>query len=185
MKQFMSASLLVFSSAAALACPTADDLGRGIEFRTAEGDVEVHKQLRPDWMPLTVTFSDGDGSLLEMYRGLYLQSVIPIESGLPKPGQREDYATQSELLQWQVPQADAAWVNRTPGGGQAAAGPMETTMIAGCRYDSFEVGIQYNDDDTYKETYDYLPALGVGLLTKTEDADGTENYSYISVKALP
>ena len=61
---------------------------------------------------------------------------------------------------------------------------METTMIAGCRYNSFEVVLQFADDDTYKETYDYLADLGVGLLTKTEASDGTDTYSYISVRAL-
>lgn len=168
----------------ALACPTVEDLGKGIEFRTADGDVEVHKQLRPDWMTLTVTFSDGDGSLMELYRGLYLQSVIPMVGGLPKPGEREDYASSSDLAQWQMPQPSASWVNATPGGGQAVSGPMETTMIAGCRYNSFEVVIQFADDDTYKETYDYLPDLGVGLLVKTDASDGTDTYSYISVNAV-
>lgn len=177
-------SLACFAALPAFACPTADDLGRGIEFRTADGDVELHKQLRPDWVTLTVTFSDGDGSLMELYRGLYLQSVIPMESGLPLMAEREDYASSSDLLQWQVPQPDASWRNRTPGGGQAVAGPMETTVIAGCSYDSFEVVIQFNDDDTYKEFYDYLPELGVGLLVKTEASDGTDTYSYIAVNAV-
>ncbi|MEO0371571.1 MAG: hypothetical protein AAF231_08975 [Pseudomonadota bacterium] len=177
-------SIFYLAALPAFACPTADDLGRGIEFRTADGDVEVHKQLRPDWVTLTITFSDGDGSLMEMYRGLYLQSVIPMESGLPMMAEREDYTSSSDLMQWQVPQADASWRNRTPGGGQAVAGPMETTMIAGCVYDSFEVAIQFNDDVTYTEYYDYLPDLGVGLLVKTEASDGTETYSYIAVNAV-
>ena len=167
-----------------LACPTIEDLGKGIEFRTADGDVEVHRQLRPDWVTISVSFSDGEGSILETYLGIYLLSVIPIESGVPKPGQREDYASVDELGQWQKPAPDQSWVNSTPGGGQAVSGPMETTMIAGCRYNSFEVVLQFADDDTYKETYDYLPDLGVGLLTKTEASDGTDTYSYISVRAL-
>lgn len=184
LKSSITALALVTLSLPAIACPTAADLGKGIEFRTADGDVEVHRQLRPDWMTLSVSFSDGDGSILEMYKGIYLMSVIPIESGIPKPGAREDYATSAELVQWQEPQPNASWVNTTPGGGQAVSGAMETTMIAGCRYNSFEVVLQFNDDDTYKETYDFLPDLGVGLLTKTEASDGTDTYSYISVKAL-
>ncbi len=178
---FALASLAAFP---ALACPTIDDLGRGIEFRTANGDVEIHKQLRPDWMTLNVSFADGDGSLLEMYHGIYLLTVIPIEGGFPQPASRETYATVNELAQWDVPRPDATWENTTPGGGRAASGPLGTTMIAGCRYDSFEVVLQFNDDDTYKEVYTYLPELGVGLLVKTEASDRTDTYSYISVKAM-
>ena len=177
-------TLVGFCGLPAAACPTIEDLGKGIEFRTADGDVEVHRQLRPDWVTISVSFSDGDGSFLETYLGIYLLSVIPIEAGFPKPGDREDYASSEELAQWQRPVPDQSWRNTTPGGGQAVSGPMETTMIAGCRYNSFEVVLQFADDDTYKETYDYLADLGVGLLTKTEASDGTDTYSYISVRAL-
>ncbi|MEM7732482.1 MAG: hypothetical protein AAF280_06815 [Pseudomonadota bacterium] len=175
---------LLTSTAAGASCPTAEDLGRGIEFRTADGDVEVHKQLRPDWITLTVTYSDGDGALMELYRGIYLQSLIPIESGLPKPTQREDFATPAELAQWQVPQPDASWANSAPGGGTAVAGALDSTVIAGCRYDSFEVAMTFNDDTAYREYYHYLPALGLGLLVRTDDEEGTDTYSYISVRAL-
>lgn len=168
----------------ALACPTIEDLGKGIEFRTADGDVELHRQLRPDWVTISVTFSDGDGSILEMFHGMYLQSVIPMESGLPQLGAREDYASSSDLAKWPRPMPGEAWVNPTAGGGRATAGPMETTMIAGCRYNSFEVVVTFADDDSYEETYDYLPDLGLGLLVKTKDPDLTETYSYISVQAL-
>ncbi|MEM6588300.1 MAG: hypothetical protein AAF641_07605 [Pseudomonadota bacterium] len=186
MTKLLAGFLFLLSPTAAFACPTVDDLGRGIEFRLANGDVEVHKQLRPDWVTLTVTYSDGDGVLMEMYRGLYLQSMVPMESGLPQLGLRDDFATQAELLQWQAPQPDASWANQTPGGGQAVAGSMDSTMIAGCRYASFEVVIEFNDDAGYKETYDYLPDLGLGLLVKTDadDESGVETYSYISIKPV-
>ena len=74
----------------ALACPTIEDLSKGIEFRTDGGDIELHRQLRPGWVTTTVTFSDGDGSVLELYQGMYLLSSIPMEKGLPKPGDRDD-----------------------------------------------------------------------------------------------
>ncbi|MEL6646339.1 MAG: hypothetical protein AAFY35_09480 [Pseudomonadota bacterium] len=169
----------------ALACPTIEDLSKGIEFRTDGGDIELHRQLRPGWVTTTVTFSDGDGSVLELYQGMYLLSSIPMEKGLPKPGDREDYATTAELRQWMRPVPNNAWVNDTPGGGKATSGLMETITIGGCAYNSFKVIIQFNDDDTYKETYDYLSDLGVGLLIKTEASDGTDTYVYTGVRALP
>ncbi|MEO0750444.1 MAG: hypothetical protein AAFY25_01445 [Pseudomonadota bacterium] len=184
LRETFTASVLVALAAPAFACPTVADLGQGIEFRTADGDVEVHRQLRPDWVTVTVTFADGDGSVLEFYKGMYLLSVIPIEQGIPKPGAREDYASVAELAEWQRPVPDAAWVNATPGGGQAVAGPMDTIMIAGCRYNSIGVTVKFADDDTYTEVYEYLPDLGVGLLVRTEASDRTDDYSYIAVRAL-
>lgn len=184
MKSVFTSLGLLGAAVPAFACPTVEDLGKGIEFRTADGDVEVHRQLRPDWVTIAATYSGGDGSILEMYLGIYLLSVIPIELGVPRPGDREDYASISDLSHWKIPVPNASWVNTTPGGGQAVSGPMETTMIAGCRYNSFKVLLQYPDDDTYKETYDYLPDLGVGLLEKTEASDGIDTYSYISVRIL-
>jgi hypothetical protein len=171
------------SSFAAAACPDATDLAKGIEFRTSGGDVEVHRKLRPDWITISVIFPDGDGSVLEMYHGMYMLSAIPIEGGVPKPGQREDYADVSELTQWPRPTPDTSWTNTTPSGGIAVSGALETKMIAGCRYDSVQVDVQFADDPTYTETYAYLPELGLGLLVKTVASDGTDTYSYISVKA--
>ncbi|MEM7599514.1 MAG: hypothetical protein AAF382_17640 [Pseudomonadota bacterium] len=185
MKLPIYSTCLALLAAPAFACPTIDDLGKGIEFRTDGGDIELHRQLRPGWVTTTVTFSDGDGSVLELYQGMYLLSSIPMEKGLPKPGDREDYATPAELKQWMRPVPNNAWVNETPGGGKATSGLMETITIGGCAYNSFKVIIQFNDDDTYKETYDYLSDLGVGLLIKTEASDGTDNYVYTGVRALP
>ncbi|MEM9966739.1 MAG: hypothetical protein AAF755_01420 [Pseudomonadota bacterium] len=184
MKTLLCAFACALGGVPAFACPTVEDLRNGIEFRTADGGKEIHRQTRPDWIVITTTFADGNGTILEAYQGLYLLSLIPIEAGVPNLRQREDYANSAELEQWQAPEPNKAWENPTPSGGQALAGPLETVLIDACRYDKFTVELTYNDDDTYRETYDYLPDLGIGLLTKTEASDGIDTYSYVSLRRL-
>jgi len=180
----IACGLVAATALSAAACPTKADLKKGIAFRAQDGTVETHRALRPDWITLQVTYSDGDGSVMEMYRGLYLHSIVPLVSGLPQLGESDSYATTAELQQWGKPQPNSEMVNSTPGGGTAKSGPLKTVAYGACIYDAFEVSITYNDDPGYTETYDYLTELGIGLLTKTVASDGPETYRYISVQTI-
>ena len=181
---YSALALLTATALPALACPTVADLQKGIETRTADGSVEVHREARPDWVTLQVTYPEGDGSVLELYHGIYLHSTIPLVGGLPQLGERDSYATSEELRGWPRPLPDASWNNTTPGGGKATSGPQSAVQLGDCSYASTQVEITYNDDEDYTETYAYLLDLGIALLIKTEASDGTDNYEYTSIKAL-
>lgn len=180
---FALTATLHMTSAAGAACPTKADLANGIAMTLADGDIEIHRQVRPDWVQITVTFGDdtGDGSVMELYHGVYLMSVIPIENRVLKPGRIESYATMSDLQRWAEPVPARAWSNPTPTGGSAKSGPVETFKVGACNYSGFDMLIDFADDENYTETYRVLPDLGTALLVRSDDGETIETYVYTSI----
>lgn len=164
------------------ACPTPGDLKTGIIFQTKDGNVEQHKETAPNWVQIIATFSDGTGSVLEADRGIYMYSSIPLENGRPNLPDRLIFAKPNVLKAWPDPVPQARWENPGKGAGKAKSGRSKTTRVGDCTFNSFDVTIDFNDDD-YSETYSYLTDFGTALLIKTRAGDSTERYTYVSAKA--
>ncbi|MCT4611617.1 MAG: hypothetical protein N4A70_20685 [Pelagimonas sp.] len=167
----------------ASACPTASDLTKGIMVTLSDGGTELHKRAGGDRITVFATFPDGDASMLEIYRGLYLVASMPVKNGLPVVSELERFGSEAEIVQWPKPRPNAAWENATSSGGVASAGASTTTTISGCDYVSFPVQLTYADDPDYTETYTYLPDLGTSLLIEARDPQRTDRYEYVSIKA--
>lgn len=174
----------VTGSALQAACPTGADLESGIVTRTADGNTEIHRRTRPDWIQIQVTFDDGDGSILELYHGLYLYALIPVAQGVLQPGGRDTFATLAALQQWEAPRADHAWSNGAEGGGQAVSGSLRNVTIGDCGFDGYDVTITFVGEPVYREVYTVLPGLGIALLVRTEEGAQVDNYSYTSIEPV-
>lgn len=179
----LTCACILASSWAAAACPTQQDMTTGIVTTTDDGQVEVHKTATKDMVQVDVRYNDGtdDGSVMQFAHGLFLRNVIAIEGGVLRVGQQEKYASDATLRLWEAPKPNASWSNEQPDGGIATSGPVTALRIGGCTYDSFEVTIGFADDPTYVEIYDYIPSLGIGLLTDTIESGNRERYRYVSI----
>lgn len=165
------------------ACPTPADMKTGIITKTDDGQIEVHKTVVKDMVQVEVTFGDGtgDGSIMQFGHGIYLRNVIPVEAGVLRVAQQEEYASDATLRSWSAPVPSANWSNPRPGGGAAQSGPMREMRVGTCTYDSFEVTLSFADDPNYTEVYSYIPSLGIGLLTEILEGNTRDIYRYTSI----
>lgn len=168
----------------ALACPTANDMAKGAVFKTDEGGTEVHKAPGKDWVRIIATFADGEQSVLELDRGIYLATSTPVVNGKPLLRDREDYGSAFNLRKWADPAPSSKWRNDTADGGRASSGPLKTARIGKCRFQAFEVTIDFADE-SYREVYLYLAELKTGLLIESDDGKSKERYKYTAAAALP
>ena len=170
-------------SALHAACPTGDDLATGIVTRTDTDTTEIHRRTRPDWVQIQVTFDDGEGTVLDLYHGLYLQTMMPMTEGVLDPSGLESFVTTEAVTRWPAPRPDDAWRNEAPGGGEARSGAMRPVTIGDCRYDGYDVTLVFEGDAAYAETYTVLPDLGIALLVRIEEGAQVDDYGYVSLVA--
>lgn len=168
---------------AAAACPDRSDLQRGIFLKTDDGNTELHRDAGQGWTRVQVAFADGGGSVLDYWAGIYLQRSVPVEDGQAVPSETETYGSRAAIAAWLVPQPEHQWINTRAGGGMAASGPVREVRIGNCRYPAFEVVIRFGDDPNYRETYSYLPDLGIGLLILTDDGETRDKVRYTAIAA--
>ena len=123
----------------------------------------------------------GDGSVMQFGHGIYLRNVIPIEGGVLRMGEQEKYASDATLRSWAEPVPNATWSNTRSDGGSAKSGPVKKLRVGNCTYDGFTVTLGFADDPNYVEVYDYIPSLGIGLLTEILENGTTDRYRYTSI----
>ena len=165
------------------ACPTAADMAKGVITKTDDGQIEIHKAAAKDVVQVQIQFSDGtgDGSVMQFGHGIYLRNVIPIEGGVLRMGEQEKYASDATLRSWAEPVPNATWSNTRSDGGSAKSGPVKKLRVGNCTYDGFTVTLGFADDPNYVEVYDYIPSLGIGLLTEILENGTTDRYRYTSI----
>ncbi|MEM6760902.1 MAG: hypothetical protein AAF601_15620 [Pseudomonadota bacterium] len=177
--------MAVLAAPALAACPTVENLGKGIKLTLNDGQTEIHKTAPGGVIQVDVRFNDntGDGTIMHFAHGVYLRDIIPIEGGVIRVGQQERLTSEATLRTWPEPIPGARWSNPNPDGGSARSGRAKTTRIGGCSYNSFEVTLTFKDDPNYTETYAYLPDLGVGLLVESVEGSSREKYRYVAIVA--
>ncbi|MEO0691425.1 MAG: hypothetical protein AAFY90_00955 [Pseudomonadota bacterium] len=165
------------------ACPTQADMAKGVVTKTDDGQVEIHKTAAKDMVQVQVQFNDGtqDGSIMQFGHGIYLRNVIPIEGGVLRMADQEKYASDATLRSWAAPVPNAAWSNTRADGGTAKSGPMKKVRVGNCAYDGFTVTLGFADDPNYVEVYEYIPSLGLGLLTEILENGDRDRYRYTSI----
>ena len=136
------------------------------------------------WVRIIATFGDGAQSVLELDRGIYLATSTPIVNGKPLIREREDYGSAFNLSKWADPAPSSKWRNDTKDGGRATSGPLKTARIGSCRFQAFEVTIDFAGE-AYREVYLYLADLKTGLLIESDDGKTKERYRYTAARALP
>lgn len=177
-------SLLALVALPLSACPQPDDMKRGVLFRLDDGGIEMHRVLDKDWVRVRARFAEGDEGELDYYHGIYLASDTPIENGKPQPSKRETFGSKANLRKWSKPQPQARWRNQTADGGRASSGTLKTVKVGACRFDAFEVTIDFAAEK-YREVYLYLQAFGTALLIESDDGKTKERYRYTAAGVMP
>ena len=163
------------------ACPTANDLARGIRVDRSNGFTEVFRAGGQGIVSVEGFIDRELEYTLELADGLQLLSY----SGNVGPSPITDDAM---FYAYGVPHADLPWP--TPNGRWQsdvtvtafsgtysepqlyAYGPLEKLSIGSCTYDMISVTIAYQNDANYIETLQFMPELGFGVLVRQGDDSG-------------
>jgi hypothetical protein len=174
-------AVLLAPAAGRTECPGPDDMARGVILKTAAGNTELHRRTGPERSIAVITFGDGGGSIMEFAHGIYAIGSVPVTNGKPDPSARSTFTSPTQALRWPVPSPSARWTTEGQGGARVESGPETEITLGACSYRGFKVTLGFTDEPDYSETYLYLPALGIALLTRTTDAQGPTDYAYISI----
>jgi len=166
------------------ACPTAQDLARGIRIDFADGSSETFRDQGAGVVTVQGVDVEGFGYVMELGKGIHLLSYAPMTDGVIDEGARLDYDYGLAIADMPVPEPGGRWstsVTVTDSMGPRsepqshAWGTLGSVDIGGCRYDMIEALIAYKTADNYVESVLYLPALGIGYLLWNESSQ-TERF---------
>jgi hypothetical protein len=180
-------ALLVVEAGAALAqagCPTAADLARGITLDFADGSFETFRDPGTGLVTVDGTDADGYGYIMELGRGIHLVSYANATNGIADADSRIDYDYGIGVMDLPLPEAGGRWasaVTVSDSFGDRSEpqthvwGQTSVVDIGGCSYDAIEALIAYKTGDGYRESVEYIPALGIGYLVWNE-SDTMDRY---------
>ena len=191
------ASLAMLSASGALAqCPVAEDLEGGIRVDFADGYYEVYRAASPGVVELVGGNVEGMYYRMQLGHGQYLLSHVDVLEGgaedtanatsydyglpparmpQPAPGGRWDV----------VPSVSFADAGPVPEAQSAVFGPLQQVTIGTCHYEGFEVITAFDTPEAYLEGAVYLPALGFGWMSwSQDDLGGRAEYSAVSIAPL-
>jgi hypothetical protein len=178
----IAVAVLAVQAGAVLAqagCPTAADLARGIRIDFADGSYETFRDAGAGLITVDGLDADGYGYFMELGRGLHLVTYANATDGTVDPTSQIDYDYGIALQDLPLPQAGGRWSSpvtvRDSYGTRSEPqthdwGPTTVIDIGGCSYDMIEAVISYKTDDGYRESVEFLPALGIGYLVWNESA---------------
>lgn len=176
-----------------LACPT--QLGDGIE--VGYDDLSIAR-LSPTGAPgvlreLVLFSEDGEGYEVLAWYGIYTlrtanfnaEGELPdtVETTYfaqtpppPEPGQR----LRGVLAE--VQKQDQRFQRRH----DLLAGDLQAMMIGDCLYSAYEAELRvFDPEGAIRVVFSVIPALGVAILTGSDDIEGAWSYAPLSIAALP
>jgi len=186
-------ALLALAAGAAQACPTAEDVSAGLLLTMDNGDTEIIQ--RQDALRVTSLFQiEGETvSSMVLVRGLYPVSIAEIDGGLPIASSLVAFAypMAPEDMPLPVDLAGSTWtvpVTITDSGGPQdemhhyAFGEIGKLTIGACPYQVIRTEVRYEPTEDV-EILEFLPELGISLLTETSYDGAIERYTYIAIEA--
>ena len=189
MRRTLLLAALLALPGALTACPVAADLGAGITVRDQDGTIHHFTRTEDGGIEERQIFTDGYETLNTLIGGLYVTSIFDVFDGridtenattitytdpdaLPDPRPnlsfsvptivRVDDETFEEIQVYEL-------------------GAPRSLRIGDCRYEAVPIDLRYLEggEEVYLETLDYLPALGLSLVSSYDD--GTDR---IKVRAI-
>jgi hypothetical protein len=192
--RILSAVCLTLLPSLGLACPTAQDLDRGIILNFESGDVEVISRKSDDVLLTIFTAHEGGTSHYLLGKGFYLLQTVDIEDGRPVPHSQINYAFPVKPSDLPTPEPNLTLtqtVIANSGGSldtekqDYSFGPIEARTYGACSYDAIDVKIVYDYDEYWAETVTYFPALGLSYLSVNEyDESGERKLDIFQLTSL-
>ena len=177
-------------------CITAADLDQGIRATLADDGVEEYRAIGENLIELRNDYGDGVVTNILLAHGVYVIDVFDTENGQPVAEGRTVTRYPVTIDAMPLPEAGGTWqvaVELADAGGisteqQSHRWEKPTTVTYdGCTYEAIPGTIRYDyPDGWYIEELLYLPAIGIGLLTASEDnVEGRYVFApYVSFAAL-
>lgn len=186
-------SLVALTGAAQAACPTADDMVRGVKFNASDGEFEVFHTVGADMVESMYGRDSHQGSRTLLARGLYLLEVVGIENGKPDSTTRTTYSFPMPAAQMPLPVPGGGWsvTVATFAEGRIGSerqiysfGQMTRQTYEACSYDMMPITIRYPDenDAQRRDVLHYFPELGISYLAEFHDKDASDIYDYFSIE---
>lgn len=191
---FLLAPTFAFGQAA---CPTGNDLAGGIQFELEGDATETYTTLNDGVVSVIYKASDGFESRILLGKGVYLLEFAEVVNGNVDASTRTTYSHELQPTNMPDPKPMGRWVS------QAAVlesgtpfkevhnhqfGPLTELTIGGCSYDMIPVTVYYDDDDRSIDLLEYMPELGLAILSGSSSLDENgerieDVYSYFSIKS--
>jgi hypothetical protein len=174
-------TLLPTFAAAQAACPTANDLSKGIRVDRSGGYTEIFRAGGQGIVAVEGYIDRDLDYTLELAGGLQLLSYSGNVGPTPNPegDLTYDYGVSHDDLplpvpngRWQSPVTVTAKSGPFSEPQLYAFGPLEQISIGTCPYAMISVTIAYQNDNNYIETLQYFPDLGISVLVRQGDDTG-------------
>lgn len=158
-------------------CPTEADLARGIRIDFADGTYETYRDRGAGVVVVDGADPEGNGYQMELGHGIHLLAYVNLTDGVADDTSRISYDYGRAVDELPLPQAGGRWssgVTVTDQYGERSEpqthqwSQATTVDIGGCSYEMIEAVIGYKTGDGYRESVEYLPALGLGYLVWNE-----------------
>lgn len=188
---------LCFVSGGAFACPTAQDLERGIRFDLASAEWEVFTRTSDGLVQSDFHYGDGAGTRLLLAKGLYLLQIVDFDAQGVLSDTRQSFSYPLRPSEMPDPQPGGGWSVKAAVLGPEGLteevqvydfGEMSQQTYGACTYAMMPITITYSVDGNQTMSTDFihwLPELGLSFLAAFEDEQGLESYTYIGVRAVP
>ncbi len=183
---------LLATASPALACPTGADLADGIAIKDDDDTTEVYRKGGGNTVVVDVTYSDGFQAQNTFIHGVYLRQLADVIDGVVQVSTAlstsyasdppEPAAGASGILQTKVGSPVDGFVPEVQGYAWNSAA---TYQIGACTYAAIQGTLTYKSDGIdVTETVEYIPELGIGLLTEyAEVGFDTDRYIYTDIFA--
>lgn len=191
--QILSACLAL-AAPMALACPTGQDMTKGIRFTVDGTDTETFRRTGPGMIEANFTTSDGIVSRNLLAQGVYLVEWVDIVDGAPDPNSRTTYAFPGTAEDLMVPEPGRSVTYDVVVNSQGSLdkerqiysfGQKSLLNFGACEYDMIVIELRYDGDtaDTVDYLY-YMPEFGFSYYAGNDSADGSNRYMYSNIEVI-
>ncbi|MBY5931769.1 hypothetical protein KUV51_02055 [Tateyamaria omphalii] len=180
----------------AMACPTSADLDTGVRFELASGEWETFRRISDAVIEATFYYEPGEATQVSLSQGIYILSIIEVESNALVPSTRETFTYPLRPGEMPDPAGGGGWnVEATllSSGGldrevqSYTFGTSRRQGYGACFYEMIPITYRYRlegEEETGTDELHYLPELGISYLAASRGNDYDDRYDYVSIKAL-
>ncbi|MGP6086897.1 hypothetical protein [Antarctobacter jejuensis] len=194
MRFHVLASCLCLAAPMAMACPVADDMGKGIRFTVDGTDTEEYRRQSAGLIEVLYITAQGDVTRNLLGQGVYLLEYVDVIDGTPDLSTRTTYAFPGKPEDLKVPEPGASVtydvvVNYAGDLDKEqqiySFGQKSLLNFGACEYEMIVAEVRYSPDET--ETIDYLyylPEFGFAYYVGSDSVDGATRYIYSNIEVI-
>lgn len=197
MRLLSSLFAVLAAAQAAVACPTAADLDRGIRMDLSSGEWEIFKRRSATVIESQFFLDEREAIRVLLAKGIYMVEIADLSNGDLVPGTREVFAYPVSHNRMPDPAEGGGWSLSVALRGDYGLdtehqnytfGSPRPYQIGACRYQMIPITFRFEVESErvpYVDVLHYFPELGLSYLASAADEGGTPDvYEYVSIYAL-